>query len=142
MKLFLAPKNITGNEKNTDNMNPPFMPKYKTLFSLSGYKFSRKFAFTFSPYIAYPTIPTNIYKTATINKPTNEALFIFESLLFFKPKLYLLYLCILERSSFDTLAPTLYWELLQLLLSNLKEKAVTYKQNSNLLRLISQKKLS
>jgi hypothetical protein len=33
MKLFLAPKNITGNEKNIDNKNPPFIPQYNTLFN-------------------------------------------------------------------------------------------------------------
>jgi hypothetical protein len=32
IKLFLAPKNITGNEKNTESKNPKFIPKYRTTF--------------------------------------------------------------------------------------------------------------
>lgn len=32
IKLFLAPKNMIGNEKVTEIRNPMFMPKNKNLF--------------------------------------------------------------------------------------------------------------
>jgi hypothetical protein len=59
-KLFLAPKNITGNEKNTDSKKPPFIPQNKKSFKLSIYRFSKKFVCTLDPYIADPIKPTKI----------------------------------------------------------------------------------
>ncbi len=44
MKLFLAPKYITGNEKNTDIRNPMFMIKYNASFVYSYWKDNKKFA--------------------------------------------------------------------------------------------------
>jgi hypothetical protein len=32
IKLFLAPKNMTGNEKKTETKNPAFIPKYSTFY--------------------------------------------------------------------------------------------------------------
>ncbi len=60
MKLFLAPKNITGNEKNTDSKNPPFIPQNKKSFNSCIFKFSKKFVCNLDPYIADPIKPTKI----------------------------------------------------------------------------------
>ncbi len=43
MKLFLAPKNMTGKEKNIDTKNPPFIPKNKMSLKSSIFKFNKKF---------------------------------------------------------------------------------------------------
>ena len=60
MKLFRAPKNIIGNEKNTDIKNPPFINIYRDygMYFLS--KFSRKLLCVYRPYMHAPINPVNI----------------------------------------------------------------------------------
>lgn len=60
MKLFLPPKNITGNEKNTESKKPQFIPQNRKSFKSSIFKLSKKFVCTSGPYIADPINPTKM----------------------------------------------------------------------------------
>ena len=60
MKLFLAPKNITGKEKKTEIKKPPFINKYKPSLISFRSKFIRKLPFVSFPYLHDPIFPTKI----------------------------------------------------------------------------------